>query len=156
MGKSWANSGCCDSVKVIDSLEVKNNSFVEIIDTLIKNEQNCNYFNKDLIFVIDVQTYANDTALVAISLTDVLSNNSINNAMGYFNYKGHLFLISLEKNHLIDLLFKKSKRKKSFKYNSRESAIEQLNINDDTLPTFTYLYFNGCLFFDAGYPPCPR
>lgn len=155
MSKTWARNNC-DSVKELDSLEVTNKYFVEIIDSLIKNEQECSYFNEDIIFIVDIQTYTNDTALITINLSEALSNNSIKNAVGYFNFKRHLFLVTLEQNYLLNMLFYKTKDKNAFKYNPKDSVIEQLSIEDDTLPTYTYFYSGDKFVLDNGYPPCSK
>ena len=142
--------------KTLDSLKIKNKSFTEVIDSLLIREQKCWYYEKDVYFRIDLQTYS-DTIYIAINIGDTItSRNAIETATGFFNYEGQLYFVSAENHHLIDLIFKKSEVERRFYYRSFNCARELTRINDSRRATYTYFYVNGRLIFNSGYPPCPR
>lgn len=143
----------------IDSLKINNNETKIILDNLIENETNCDYYTDSLVFGIEITEYNHDTVYFIIS-SNLSKTTFIDISLsGFFIYRGFLFFVSdkLETN-----IFQKSNKNKVFKKlkkglpkKSGHSTIIPF-YEDDRFTTNIYLYCEGTFIFDSGYPPCPR
>ena len=51
----------------LDSLEVRNNNLVIIIDSIIEIEKQCSYFSESLYFGIEIDSFKTDTQFLSVS-----------------------------------------------------------------------------------------
>jgi hypothetical protein len=136
-------------------LQIKNEKFTLIIDSIIVHEMNCDYYRPSLIFSIHLQVIDGTHILQIESIG--FEKVRIGGEQGYFEYREHLFFVSGA--YLEETLFLKTDKKKSFTYyqpyNCEESDELILDIfEDDSFSFWTYEYIDGDFIFQEIHTYC--
>jgi len=149
---------CSYSLKM-DSLEVRNNNLISIIDSIIENEKQCKYFSENLYFGIEIDSFKTDT--LYLNITSNLSKDTYidSQSTGYFIYKGFYFFVT---DIARTSFFLKTNKIKVFDKNVKEPITNEgyttqiIFYEDDRFSDYYYLLVDDKILFYSSYPPCPR
>jgi hypothetical protein len=138
-----------DQKKGLYILEVKNENFFNILDSILNKESRCEYYNKKLIYSIGLESQNGVLKLRIGSIGYDLVNSKAQ--LGLFKYRDHLFIVSGKE--LIYSIFKKTDKKKEIDYYSTEEDQIDLSTNDN-FSFWIYNYSNDKFELDNSFENC--
>ncbi|RFN59606.1 hypothetical protein [Marixanthomonas ophiurae] len=129
----------------LNKLELRNDNFNTVLDSLVKHEKVCNYYSTELLFTIDIHKTFDNASILIESIDD--KNIAFDlDPNGFFYYDKHLFLVIGDK---LNSIFIESQIKKTFEYleydifykeyDSKERRILRI-IHDDSFSQWEFLY----------------
>jgi len=132
---------------ILPQLTFTNHDLSLILDSVIRFEQKCEYYNDSLTFSLDVRymnrnilqnNYHNDTVILITSIDDISITLGLD-PVGFFKYDKHFVFVW---GSLSDVLFRKSDYNRKFFFKKPE-----IIMNDDRFSMWLYQYNNGNLIF---------
>ncbi len=142
----------------INLLTVNNKVFSNVLSAVIGFEKQCNYYDSNINFIIDVQKVDIFIEIFSIiQIESIFGITKLGKEQGYFVYKGHTFIVS---GVFEDKIFKKTDRKIKFNY---EEIIDKydtktgepiIESEDDSFTQWIYLYQNGEFTFKLLHSYC--
>lgn len=137
----------------LPELEIVDQNFTKIIRFVNDYETICDYYDENLIFIVDIQTINNYSRLKIN--TEVDSNLALDRKpIGFFHFEEHLYLIL---NDIPKDLFNKKKHKKEFSYLKYDFFYEEFDsegrrilrlIIDDSHSEWVFGYFQNEFIFE--------
>lgn len=143
----------------LTGLEIIDRNFLKIINFISGYEIICDYYNEDLIFIVDIETINNYSRLkinAEVDLNLALTRKPI----GFFHFEEHLYLVL---NNIPDTFFNKRNTKK-FSYLEYDFFYEEFDsegkrilrlIIDDSYSEWTFGYFQDEFIFED-FQDCSR
>lgn len=137
----------------LTEMKIHQDKLKKILSFVIAYEKNCDYYNEDLIFIVDLKTINTQNFIRIESIND--RNLALDSEpYGFFYQKKHLFLISGDK---ADNLLFDTQIKKQFSYLKYDVFYEEYNsmgqqilpvIIDDSHTEWEFFYFQNEFIFE--------
>lgn len=143
---AYSNRLLDDTIVVLKVKEVK---LLNVLDSIIFFEKKCKYYNKKLIFDINIQSIQNYTSIQIESF----GHNRLyeRNHIGCFKYNGNLFFVSGD---LIDSLFFRTKKQYRFKKQKTENK-NTVYLNEEGMYlSALFKYSNNQIILIGRSTPC--
>lgn len=115
-------------------VEIKDSTFITIIDSLIDFEKRCDYYKPDLLFSVFLHM---DSTVQVGAMEGRISEGAPN--LGCFTYRGHLFVVGGRE--LNKDIFAVTDKKKTITY--YEPSEKDVFQEDDSYTYWYYKYING-------------
>lgn len=132
----------------LSKLELNNENFKIILNSIIKHEKKCVYYTPNLIFTVNIMRSKNKISIIVESIDD--KNIALDlKPCGFFYQEGHLFLI---KGNMVNCFFSKTEIKTEFKYMEYDIYYEEYNeeglrilriILDDSFSQWEFSFSKG-------------
>lgn len=138
-------------------LTIPNKDVCTILDSIVVAEKKCEYYNKNLIFTINIRKVENDYSVIIESIID---SNIVQrlDPYGYFYYQKHLIVVDGD---TCESIFSKTKEKRKFKYIKYDPTYQEQGkpfkvyyFNDDSFSQWSFWYINNKFKFDSKSSSC--
>lgn len=137
----------------LTEMEIISDQFKRVLDMVVNHEKCCDYYDVNLVFVIQLTTIGSESRIEIESLGD--KNLALElQPYGFFYHKKHLFLLERDKNQT---LFSERPVKKVFEYLKYDIFHQEFNtegqlilplIIDDSYTQWQFLYFQNMFVFE--------
>ena len=133
-----------DYVNCLNILQMKNESLLPILDSIVRHEKQCVYYAPELIFEVYTQNNNSIIELQIRAIGSVVGQPDI--YKGCFEFRRHLFLVWGKDYNVI---FKKTNKKKPISYVALKDG--EVLEEDNTFSIWAYHYINNNFIFKELY-----